>query len=348
MRSRPWLRALLFGAASCLCLCTLPAPAAGADAPAATPSPDAVEKAQSLFKKGATLYEGKRYALALEQFRASYAAVPSPNSRLYIARCLADLGEHTEAYLEFEQVAAEAGSRAKAEPRYAQTEQTAQLERDELARKIALVTVTVAHPDAATSLAIAGKDVPRERWGKPFPVKPGKTEVVLRTRTTSIPQTLDLSAGEAKTVPLDAEETGAAGAPDGAPALLDEGPVLPESEAPSARAYLRPYAYAAGGVGVAGLAVFTVAGLMANGTYSDLAETCRGPCPIERKDDVDAGKAQQTVANVGIVVGAIGLVAGTTLLVLSFTGGSAGEPQRTTASTQLLVGPGFTGLRGTF
>ncbi|WP_437611398.1 tetratricopeptide repeat protein [Sorangium sp. So ce834] len=347
MRPRPWLRALLFGAASCLCLCTLPAPAAGADAPAATPSPDAVEKAQSLFKKGAALYESKRYALALEQFRASYAAVASPNSRLYIARCLADLGEHTEAYLEFEQVAAEAAARAATEPRYAQTEQTAQLERDELARKIALVTVAVAHPDAAISLSIAGKDVPRERWGKPFPVKPGKTEVVLRTRTTSIPQTLDLSAGEAKTVTLDPEEPGQAGAADGGPALLDEGPSLPE-EAPSARAYLRPYAYAAGGVGVAGLAVFTVAGLMANSTYSDLAESCRGPCPIERKDDVDAGKAQQAIANVGVVVGAIGLVASTTLLVLSFTGGSAGEPQRSTASTQLLVGPGFAGLRGTF
>ncbi|WP_437486976.1 tetratricopeptide repeat protein [Sorangium sp. So ce1014] len=344
MRSRPWLRALLFGAVSCLCLCTLPGPAAGADDAAATPAPDAVEKAQSLFKKGAALYESKRYALALEQFRASYAAVASPNSRLYIARCLADLGEHAEAYLEFDQVAAEAASRAKAEPRYVQTEQTAQLERDDLARKIALVTVTVAHPEAATSLAIAGKDVPRERWGKPFPIKPGKTEVVLRTRTTSIPQTLELSAGEAKTVALDADQTD----PGGAPVLLDEGAGLPESEAPSARAHLRPYAYAAGGVGVAGLAVFTVAGLMANSTYGDLAETCRGPCPVDRKDDVDAGKAQKTVANVGVVVGAIGLVAGTTLLVLSFTGGSAGEPQRTPASTQLLVGPGFAGLRGTF
>ncbi|WP_437968863.1 tetratricopeptide repeat protein [Sorangium sp. So ce260] len=348
MRSRPWLRALLFGAASCLCLCTLPGPAAGADDAAATPAPDAVEKAQSLFKKGAALYESKRYALALEQFRASYAAVPSPNSHLYIARCLADLGEHSEAYLEFDLVAAEAAARAKAEPRYAQTEQTAQLERDDLARKIALVTVTVAHPDAAASLAIAGKDVPRERWGKPFPVKPGKTEIVLRTRTTSIPQTLDLSAGEAKTVALDADQADPGGAGDGDPVLLDEGAGFPESEAPSRRAYLRPYAYAAGGVGVAGLAVFTVAGLMANSTYSDLVEACQGPCPIDRKDDVDAGKSQKTVANVGVVVGAIGLVAGTTLLVLSLTGGSAGEPQRTTASTQLLVGPGFAGLRGTF
>ncbi|WP_437510072.1 tetratricopeptide repeat protein [Sorangium sp. So ce1099] len=348
MRPRPWLRALLFGAASCLCLCALPGPAAGADDAAATPSPDAVEKAQSMFKKGATLYESKRYALALEQFRASYAAVASPNSHLYIARCLAELGEHTEAYLEFELVAAEAAARAKTEPRYAQTEQTAQLERDELARKLALVTVTVAHPDAASSLAIAGKEVPRERWGKPYPVKPGKTEIVLRTRTTSIPQTLDLSAGQAKTIPLDAAPLEPSGAADGSPPLLDEGPVGPLSEAPSPRAYLRPYAYVAGGVGVAGLGVFTVAGLMANSTYSDLAETCRGPCPISRKDDVDAGKTQKTVANVSLVVGALGLVTGTTLFILSFTGGGAGEPQRAAASPQLLVAPGFIGVRGAF
>ncbi|KYF71736.1 tetratricopeptide repeat protein [Sorangium cellulosum] len=348
MRSRPWLRALLFGAASCLCLCTLPGPAAAADDAASTPAPDAVEKAQSLFKKGAALFETRRYALALEQFRASYAAVASPNSRLYIARCLAELDDLTEAYLEFDGVAAEAAARAKTEPRYAQTEQTAQLERDELARKIALVTVTVARPESATSLTIAGKEVPRERWGKPYPVKPGKAEIVLRTRITSIPQTVDLSPGEAKTLPIDADASGPPGAPDDDATLLDEGSIPPALESPSPRAYLRPYAYVAGGVGVAGLGVFTIAGLMANSSYSDLAETCRGPCPIERQDDVDAGKTQKTVANVGLVVGALGLVTGTTLFILSFTGGGSGEPQGATTSPQLLVAPSYVGVRGAF
>ncbi|WP_438018335.1 tetratricopeptide repeat protein [Sorangium sp. So ce315] len=347
MRSRPWLRALLFGAASCLCLCTLPGPAAAADDAASTPTPDAVERAQSLFKKGAALFESRRYALALEQFRASYAAVASPNSRLYIARCLAELGDLTEAYLEFEGVADEAAARAKTEERYAQTEQTAHLERDEIARKIALLTVTVARPESATSLTIAGKEVPRERWGQPYPVKPGKAEVVLRTQVTSIPQTVELSAGEAKTLPIDADASGPSGAPDGDAGLLDEG-TIPPAAAPSPRAYLRPYAYAAGGVGVAGLGVFTIAGLMANGTYSDLAETCRGPCPVDRQDDVDAGKTQKTVANVGLVVGAIGLVTGTTLFILSFTGGGAGEPQPSATSPELLIAPGYVGLRGAF
>ena len=45
---------------------------------------------------------------------------------------------------------------------------------------------------------------------------------------------------------------------------------------------------------------------------------------------------------------ALGLVTGTTLLILSFTGGGAGGSQSATAPTQLLVGPGFAGLRGTF
>ncbi|MGK3996887.1 tetratricopeptide repeat protein [Sorangium sp. So ce1024] len=344
MRSRPWLRALLLGATSCLCLCTLPGPAAAADDAASTPTPDAVEKAQGLFKKGAALFESRRYALALEQFRASYAAVASPNSRLYIARCLAELGDLPEAYLEFERVAEEAAARAKTEERYAQTEQTAHLERDEIARKIALLTVTVARPESATSLTIAGKEVPRERWGKPYPVKPGKAEVVLRTQVTSIPQTVELSAGEAKTLPIDADPS----APDGDAGLLDEGPLPPATAGPSPRAYLRPYAYAAGGVGVAGLGVFTIAGLMANSTYSDLAESCQGPCPIDRQDDVDAGKTQKTVANVGLVIGAIGLVTGTTLFILSITGGGADEPQRSATSPELLVAPGYVGLRGAF
>ncbi|MGK4007300.1 tetratricopeptide repeat protein [Sorangium sp. So ce1036] len=348
MRPRPWLRALLFGAASCLCVCALSGPAAAAGDAAATPSPDAVEKAQALFKKGTALFDSERYALALQQFRASYAAVASPNSRLYIARCLVELGDLTEAYLEFEHVAEEAAARAKAEPRYARTEQTAQLERDELAPRIGLVNVTVVHPELATSLTIAGREIPRARWGKPFPVKPGKVQIVLRTRTSSGVHGVELSTGEAKTLSLDAE-TNAPIADAGASAPLPgEGGDALAPEVPGERAHLRPYAYAAGGVGVAGLAMFTVAGLMANSTYSDLAESCGGPCPPDRQDDVDAGKTQKTVANVGFAIGALGLVAGTTLFILSLSGEGAGGASGATASQQLVIGPGFTGFRTTF
>lgn len=338
MRPRSWLRALSLSAAFCLCLGVFPDAAAGADNAAATPSPAAIEKAQQLFKKGAALFESERYALALEQFRASYATVASPNSRLYIARCLAELGELPEAYLEFEQVAEEAAERARTEPRYTATAQTAQLERDELAGKLALVTVTVTHDEAAASLSISGKEVPRARWGKPYPVKPGEAEIVVRSKVTS-PRTqkVDLSPGETKSIAIDA--TG-----ETAP---DEGGF--DADSPSRWAHLRPYAYVAGGVGVAGLVMFTAAGLMANGAYSDYSTRCRGFCPPGRQDEPVGGETEETVANVGLAVGAIGLAASATLLGLSFAGGGRATGARgAPASPQLVLGPGFAGVHATF
>jgi hypothetical protein len=105
----------------------------------------------------------------------------------------------------------------------------------------------------------------------------------------------------------------------------------------------------AAGVGVAGLGLFTVAGIMANSTYSDLSESCGGPCPPDRQGDVDAGKTEQTLANIGLIVGAVGLAAGATLFVLSVTGGES-EPtdEGSAPSSQLVVGPGYAGLRSSF
>lgn len=345
---RAWYPTLALCAVSSFAvLATCPTPAraqapggsAAAPAAPATPSPDAVEKAQNLFKKGSALYAQKKYAAALEEFRASYATVASPNSRLYIARCLADLGEHVDAYLEFQGVADEAAERAKTEERFAKTQETAQIERDEVAKKLALVSVTITHPESAAGLRVGGKDVPKDQWGKPYPAKPGQVDVVV-TSTAGAPvtQTLTLAAGDRNDVTLDA-------APAPAAASVQLTP-----EAPSSRAGLRPYAYIAGGVGVAGLALFTVAGIMSNSTYSDLSDTCNGPCPPERQDDIDKGKTQQTLANVGLVVGAVGIAAGATLFVLSLTGDDTSAEQQGGAPPRVAIGvaPGYATLRGTF
>jgi tetratricopeptide (TPR) repeat protein len=336
---------LILAAVPFFCAATLSPPAARADGAEAAPSPAAVDKAQRLFKKGAALYAKKKYALALEQFRGSYAIVRSPNSRLYVARCLADLGSPVDAYLEFDTTADEAAARAQTEERYAKTQQTALLERDELGRKLGLLTVTLAHADAAASLEIAGHEVPRSRWGKAFPVRPGSAAVVLRTRAgSSVTRTVPLSAGEAKTISLDAAPSAAtempvATTPEEAPPELSAG-------ASASHRRLRPYAYASAGIGLAGFAVFTAAGLMASSTYSDLSNTCGGPCPPGRQDDVDAGKTQKSIANVGLVLGAVGIAAGTTLFILSLSDGS--KHDEPTASREFVVSPAFTGVRGKF
>ena len=122
------------------------------------------------------------------------------------------------------------------------------------------------------------------------------------------------------------------------------------------RSKLRPWAYVAGGVGVAGLAVFTIAGLVSQSTYSDLEDSCgNGPCSSQDDiDKIDSGRSQQTIANVGLVVGLLGIGAGVTLFVLSL-GGNKSEAKTgqaralpPTPKPELYIGASHAGLRGKF
>jgi hypothetical protein len=101
---------------------------------------------------------------------------------------------------------------------------------------------------------------------------------------------------------------------------------------------LRMIGMVAGGVGIAGLVVFGACGAVSSGKYRDLERACptRTGCDPALEDEADAGETLQTVANVGLVVGAIGVVAGVTLYVL----GSLDE------ETEVALGPGSISIRG--
>lgn len=353
MRLRTLSQTLLVGAAAALCVLSSSTGAFAQPPPAAAPAEPSEKDIQTAtlhFKKGNDFFTMKKYALALDEFKKSYGAVASPNSRLYIARSLVQLGEHIDAYLEFEQVIAEAEARAKTEPKYAPTRDTAVVERDELANKIALVTVKVSNDTPDAKLLVGGKEIPRERWGKPHPVVPGDTEVALETPAKPpVKESLTLKAGDKREVALDAGavappppgggvgDTGGSGDVGGG----DTG-----SSGGSGMSKLRPFAFVAAGLGVAGFATFAVAGIMSNSTYSDLEATCKGPCPPDLADDVSKGKTQQTIANIGLIVGAVGVAAAVPLFILST--GKKSDDAPPPAEAGFVVGPGYVGIRGRF
>lgn len=310
------------------------AQAQGAPPPAASEAN--TKKAVELFKKGQGLYKANKLAEALPVFRESYSLVASPNSQIYIARCLAGTGDPVAGYLEFEALIADVDARQ--DPKYQPTRDAAVQERDELAAKIALVTVTVANATPNTRVSIGLKDIPREQWGKPIPVQPGPVEVSL-SRPPGQPQsqTMELTAGQKRAIDLDA------------------GPATTGPETPSTKRSfksLRPVAYAAGGVGVVGMAMFAVSGALATSTYSDLDSKCGAAtggtrsCPPGVQGQIDEGKVQKDVANVGLVIGAVGLAAGATLFVLSLDLGKKKDEAGT--DVQAVVGPSYLGVQGTF
>jgi hypothetical protein len=333
------MRKLLLSAFVAISL-ALPA-VASAEGPGVLPAaatPVQREQAQTRFLRGRALLDKKQYDEALAEFTASHEIVASPNARLEIARCLRAKGKIVAAYAELGRTAIEAKELVAQDPRYQRASDAAAAEREEMERQLGFVTLTIQNATDATTVVVGGEELKRAAWAEPAPVVTGATEIVVQTPGRGpVKRTVSLAAGQKQTLTIDAlssDEVGGAQAPPPGPAPA---PAAASSGGPTP---LRLGAYVAGGVGVAGLLVFTIGGVMARSTYNDLNNACHGgPCPPDKDGEISSGKTQQTLANVGLVVGIAGVAAGTTLFVLSMKGSSS-------STTGMVVAPGWVGLHG--
>jgi hypothetical protein len=328
--------------AACVLATALLAPvaarASGVDPDAATPVQR--EQAQARFGRARQLFVEKKFKDALGEFQGSHDIVASPNARLYIAHCHRELGELVAAYEEFGRAATEAREHATGDPRYTKTAESAERERDALAPKLGFLTLTVVNATPETKLTVAGEEIKSAAWAEAAPVRPGTTELVAETPgRPPAHQSVTVAAGEKKHIDIDAGTA----PPPPAPAPAIAPPPPPEG---NPRQGLRSASFVAAGVGVAGLATFAVFGLMAKSTYDTLASECHGPCTTDHGDQVSSGKTQQTVANIGLVVGAVGAAAGVTLFVLGRPPKAEKSPEAPSAA--LSAGPGWLGVRGSF
>ena len=109
---------------------------------------------------------------------------------------------------------------------------------------------------------------------------------------------------------------------------------------------MRTWSYVAGGVGAAGIVTFGVFGLLNNSKHSKLEDECKnGVCPSSLESDKNTGQTYQTVANVGLVVGIVGLGTGTALYLLSDK-----KKEKSALSTvpRVDIGPRSVSVSGTF
>ncbi len=300
-------------------------------------------KAQELFKGAKMSFDFGRFSDALPKFRASYAIVRSPNTHLSIALCLSELGEKTEAFNEA--VGTEAEARAEGE-RYAETATRAAELRAKLSPEVAVVTVQVSHADtagAAATVLLGGEDLPRDRWNVPRAMQPGDLEIIGRYHGAEREKkTIHLVVGTPQSVTVD---VGAPAAPSGEPLLRPKKTHAEPVEAEGSA--LLPLAAVAAGVGAGGLTVFAVFGLMNQSTYDALETQCRDRCArADIEEKVADGKTQQTVANIGLVVGGIGVAAAATFLLLEIT--SDDGPATSNGLTRLELGPTGASVAGRF
>lgn len=274
---------------------------------------DETEFAQRHFERGLELYDRGDHADALVSFETSYELAPSPNSLLFVARTLRELGRSVEAAEAFGRTAREARARAADEPRYAPTAEAAEAERRALLSAVGRVVLRLDGGWTAVEVTVAGRSIPEEALGLPVIVEPGAVAVVARTADGRVVRrTVDAEAGREIEVRL---EVGTARSD--APAQVVAGPTEPEEVPPQgAVRWTGPAGWSSLALGAAGWITLTVFGLLASERFDDLEERCGGPCPPSLGDDVDQGRLYQTLANVGLALGVVGTGVGLGLLLL--------------------------------
>lgn len=327
--------------AAALACCLLSASAAlAAGVPPGEASKEQLQAAQRTFEAADGLYDAKRYEEAITAFRASYDIVASPNSRLMIARSMREAGRLTEAWAELEGTIADADAAAKADDKYASTAKAAREDLKKLEAQVARVQFE--RKGHGSPISVNGQLVPEELLAGPVALAPGKATITAKRADGSEARVeVELAAGEARRVQLD---LGAA-AKEAKPTPAPTAPPKPEpaAEPASSGSSLRTWAFVAGGVGVAGLATFGIFGAMNNSKFSALEDDCSGGrCPEGSQDDIDAGKRYQTIANIGLAVGVIGVGTGVTLFILG------GDSKKKESARFVRVGPGHLSFGGRF
>ncbi len=335
-------------------LVALASPGALADAVAPADATGAQkQEAMDRFVAGKKAAGRKDFEKAIEEFRASLDVIDSPNARLELSRALRDAGQMGDAWTEYGRVVDDATKLSASESRYSQTVDAARAERAEVEPKLAFVTVTISHPPLIATLKVGGRPVPPDRWDAPIIAADGAVDVVLFDQSGKelARQTVLANVGQKTAVALDAESPSAPSpAPTSAAPNHEDRldlPHAPEAMAPPEPSHLRTYAYVAGGVGIAALAGFATFGLMSHSDLNDLKASCPdGNCPPSKASEINNGSTFQSVANLCLGVGFVGVAAGATVFVLSLGAKSPGSAAPSAASASVIVAPGFIGVRG--
>ncbi len=276
----------------------------------AEPDVEALRLAQQRFDAARGLYEGKDYAGALTAFRISFSVLRSPNTALYMARCLRQLGKPAEAALDYELAARLAASNAD-RARYAATGEAATAELAQLEAQLARLTVRLLDAPAGTRLRLDGELLPASLPLRRHPVAAGRRELVVEAPgLASVRRQLELRAG----APLEVELALRAARPR---AVAPE-PLARPAPPRRLRRGLAVAGFTTAGLGVASLVASIVCWRLADTRFDDLSRTCGGqPCPESLRGQLDEGRRYQLATNVTLGVG-IGLAAaGAALLTTS-------------------------------
>lgn len=324
------------------------------------------DSAKKQFKEAQKLYDQRDFEGALPLFEQVWDTLPSPNAKLYIARCLRELGRLPEAYEAFTVALNEASAKAETEPRFVGTRDAAAAEKAALEPKVGRLSIALDERPLGLVVELDGKALGPSRLGPILPLSPGSHRVAARAPGFErFEREVRLAGGESSTIavvlrpvakapqePVEPVPTGPQdpepplpkekAKPAESPAAGEDGPTRPEVPDHT----LRWVGVGALGLGVAGLATFAVAGLGAQSKFDDLRAKCGGERCTDPADaaTIDEGRQLDLFANVGLVAGGALVLLGSAMIIVD-TAGSRGRD-----GAALDVGPehAWLGYRGRF
>ena len=327
--SRTFVLTLLMAGLSLPC-----APAAEAAPGAAKPAKPGKDPVIELFESANKLFGEKKYDAALLLFRQAYEQSQSPNAHLMMGKCLLALNRLPEAYDEFSATMREAAKRAETEAKYAAARDAAASELAPLEAKIGKVVITLVDAPAGARVLLGGVEVPKDKLGTPVAVTPGTLEIVAEGLAQgTVTRREDVKGGETKAVVFGRE--GQTPGPINTSAPIEK--PVPETSGGT----VRKVGFGVLGLGVVGMGLFAFGGIQGNAKFETLQKECGSTRCTDPKytDVVESGKTMDLLANIGLGVGAAGLVAGTIMVIV---GGPKPKPKTTEAS--VFIGPGQTML----
>ncbi len=298
-------------------------------------------EAKREFQAAQALYQQKRCGQALPKFRRLVKGTASPNAQIYVARCLRELGKLAEAYQSYSATIQAANAKASEEERYAATRSAAAAERAALESKVARLVIASAEASEGLVVKVDGEELEPSLVGEVLGHMPGRARIeATAPGRGSFEKTVELQAGARETVTIvlsEGQGVAAQANSDGS----TPGQTTGDSGVAGADVGggSNTLAFIALGVGAAGLGTFGVAGIMANQKFDELEKDCNGAaCPEDRRSDVESGQRLDTIANIGLIVGGVGLATGAGLLLF-------GGKSKQTARSSVIAVPTPSGAR---
>ncbi len=299
-----------------------------ASAPARAATDEAT--AEALFKEARGRMARGDFAAACPQLEESQRLDPGMGTLYNLADCYENMGRTASAWASFLDVAAQAKAQAQAG-----READARARAAALFPKLAHLTLVVQSADAKTTRLKITRDeleVGEAQWGLVLPIDPGQ-HLVTATAPGRKAWSSVVKVAPSASARLDV------------PALAVDAPPPPDVKPPEPRpsATQRSAGFVTMGVGVAALAVGSIAGLQSMSKKSDADKNCTGDlCNAKGVSDRDAALTAGNVSTVSFVVGGAAVVGGV-LLVLFAPKARPAAPR-----TALCIAPTASGIGGTF